>query len=117
EGQIKFIGLTATASVNVLKDIKIEFSRQKNRLENENIKSLLDYSRKELIFDIVEAPKKIEKLDQVLENLVDEDDLTETDEKAALVFTPNVNGAYGCYYISTHINSKYPRKSSFYSGQ
>ena len=55
--------------------------------------------------------------DQVLESLVDEDDLTETDEKAALVFTPNVNGAYGCYYISTHINSKYPRKSSFYSGQ
>jgi ATP-dependent DNA helicase RecQ len=53
EGKIKFIGLTATASVNVLKDIKIEFSRRKQRLEDENIKSLLDYSRKELQFEVI----------------------------------------------------------------
>ena len=32
EGKIKFIGLTATASVNVLKDIKIEFPQIANRL-------------------------------------------------------------------------------------
>jgi ATP-dependent DNA helicase RecQ len=117
EGQIKFIGLTATASVNVLKDIKIEFSRQKDKLADENIKSLLDYSRKELVFDIVDSPNKLEKLDEILEELVDTENLTETNDKSALIFTPNVNGAYGCYYISNHINTIYQNKSSFYSGQ
>jgi ATP-dependent DNA helicase RecQ len=32
DGKIKFIGLTATASVHVLKDIKIEFSRRKTKI-------------------------------------------------------------------------------------
>ncbi|WGU69835.1 hypothetical protein QIU18_09535 [Capnocytophaga canimorsus] len=57
EGVIKFLGLTATASVNVLKDIKIEFSRQKTRLQDENIKSLTDYSRKELEFQVIKDKK------------------------------------------------------------
>lgn len=67
EGKIKFIGLTATASVNVLKDIKIEFARQKQRLEDENIKSLLDYSRKELRFEVInDKGNKIDKLKSLL---------------------------------------------------
>jgi ATP-dependent DNA helicase RecQ len=41
EGKVKFIGLTATASVNILKDIKIEFSRRKQRLEDENITKII----------------------------------------------------------------------------
>ena len=117
EGVIKFIGLTATASVNVLKDIKIEFSRQKQRLEDENIKSLLDYSRKELYFEVKnDKGDKRNCLQNLLNTLADTEDLCRTTEKSALIFTPNVNGAVGCYLISNYLNTLFPNKSKWYAG-
>lgn len=117
EGKIKFIGLTATASVNVLKDIKIEFSRQKQRLEDENIKSLLDYSRKELLFEVInDNGNKSQKIKELLQDLKDTESFIETTEKAGLVFTPNVNGAYGCYQVSNTLNTLYQNKVSWFSG-
>lgn len=117
EGVIKFIGLTATASVNVLKDIKIEFSRQKQKLADDNIKSLLDYSRAELNFHVKESPNKNQILVSLLKELADNEDLTETEEKAAIIFTPNVNGNFGCYAISNQLNTIFPGKSNWYSGE
>ncbi|MDR0866133.1 MAG: DEAD/DEAH box helicase [Candidatus Symbiothrix sp.] len=124
EGKIKFIGLTATASVNVLKDIKVEFSRQKQKLEDENIKSLLDYSRKELQFHIIRCQepeeegqdKKRQILLEGLEVLKNTEDFLETNEKAGLIFTPNVNSAYGCFQIANTLNTLYPNKVKWYSG-
>ncbi|WPC14447.1 hypothetical protein LEQ04_07365 [Riemerella anatipestifer] len=117
EGKIKFIGLTATASVNVLKDIKIEFSRQKQRLEDENIKSLLDYSRKELQFEVInDKGNKRQQLQNLIEELKNTENFIETTEKAGLVFTPNVNGAYGCYQVSNILNTLYQNKVSWFSG-
>lgn len=117
EGKIKFIGLTATASVNVLKDIKIEFSRQKQRLEDENIKSLLDYSRKELHFEVIDDNgNKNQKIKEIIEELKDSENFFETTEKAGLVFTPNVNGAYGCYQVSNSLNTLYQNKVGWFSG-
>jgi len=117
EGIIKFIGLTATASVNVLKDIKIEFSRQKQRLEDENIKSLLDYSRKELQFEVInDKGSKSDKLKELLNQLKDAEGFIETTERAGLVFTPNVNGAYGCYNVANTLSSLFPNKVSWFSG-
>lgn len=118
EGKIKFIGLTATASVNVLKDIKIEFSRQKQRLEDENIKSLLDYSRKELQFEVInDKGNKYDTLKGILANLKETESFTETVEKAGLVFTPNVNGNYGCFPLSNKINTVYHKKVGWFSGE
>lgn len=117
EGKIKFIGLTATASVNVLKDIKIEFSRQKQRLENENIKSLLDYSRKELQFEIInDEGNKSKCIRELLKHLNDSENFMETTEKAGLIFTPNVNGAVGCYQVSNTLNTLYQNKVNWFSG-
>jgi ATP-dependent DNA helicase RecQ len=117
EGKIKFIGLTATASVNVLKDIKIEFSRRKKRLEDENIKSLLDYSRKELKFEVInDNGNKSQILKSLLADLHDTEGFIETTEKAGLVFTPNVNGAYGCFQVSNTLNTFYQNKVSWFSG-
>lgn len=117
EGKIKFIGLTATASVNVLKDIKIEFARQKQRLEDENIKSLLDYSRKELRFEVInDKGNKIDKLKKLITDLKDTESFIETTDKAGLIFTPNVNGAYGCYQVSNTLNTLYQNKVSWFSG-
>ncbi len=117
EGKIKFIGLTATASVNVLKDIKIEFSRQKQRLEDENIKSLLDYSRKELYFEVIDDKGHKEKVlkDKLLE-LKETEGLCENEEKACLIFTPNVNGNVGCYRLSNNLETIFPKKVSWFSG-
>lgn len=118
EGKIKFIGLTATASVNVLKDIKIEFSRQKQRLEDENIKSLLDYSRKELQFEVInDNGNKSQKIRELLEELKNTESFTENDEKAGLIFTPNVNGAYGCYNVANTLNTIYQNKVGWFSGE
>jgi ATP-dependent DNA helicase RecQ len=117
EGKIKFIGLTATASVNVLKDIKIEFSRRKQRLEDENIKSLLDYSRKELQFEVInDKGNKSKQIQTLLKELHDTESFIETNEKAGLVFTPNVNGAYGCFQVSNTLNTWYQNKVSWFSG-
>lgn len=118
EGKIKFIGLTATASVNVLKDIKIEFSRRKQRLEDENIKSLLDYSRKELQFEVInDKGNKSKQIQTLLKDLQETDGFTETTEKAGLIFTPNVNGAYGCFPLSNAVNIQYQNKVSWFSGE
>lgn len=117
EGKIKFIGLTATASVNVLKDIKIEFSRRKQRLEDENIKSLLDYSRKELKFEVInDKGNKSQTIKSLLSDLHDTESFIKTTEKAGLVFTPNVNGAYGCFQVSNTLNTLYQNKVSWFSG-
>ena len=118
EGIIKFIGLTATASVNVLKDIKIEFSRQKQKLADDNIKSLLDYSRAELNFYVKKSPgaRKNQNLVSLLKELVNNRDLTKTEEKAAIIFTPHINGLFGCYTISNQLNKIFPSKSNWYSG-
>jgi ATP-dependent DNA helicase RecQ len=117
EGKIKFIGLTATASVNVLKDIKIEFSRRKQRLEDENIKSLLDYSRKELQFEVIDDKgNKSKTIENLINELKDTEDFLENTEKSGIIFTPNVNGGGGCFAVSTFLNSRYQNKVSWFSG-
>lgn len=117
EGKIKFIGLTATASVHVLQDIKVEFSRQKQRLEDENIKSLLDYSRKELQFEVInDDGNKSDKLKKLINELKDTESFIETTEKAGLIFTPNVNGAYGCYNVANTLKTIYQNKVGWFSG-
>ena len=100
-----------------LQDIKVEFSRQKQRLEDENIKSLLDYSRKELQFEVInDDGNKSDKLKKLINELKDTESFIETTEKAGLIFTPNVNGAYGCYPVSNTLNSLYRNKVSWFSG-
>lgn len=109
----KFIGLTATASVNVLKDIKIEFSRNGRILRDENIKSLLDYSRKELEFEIIKEEDKFSELEEIVEQ---NDLINLTTKKSSLIFTPHVNGEYGCFHISNKLNLIQKGSVSWYSG-
>ena len=113
-----FIGLTATASVNVLKDIKIEFARKLKKLEDENIKSLLDYSREELIFDIiVDNGNKYKFLEDTITELVKSEGFLDDNKIAGLVFTPNVNGDFGCYPLSKKLNQIRHNKANWFSGE
>lgn len=112
----KFIGLTATASVNVLKDIKIEFD-----IRDENIKTLLDYSRKELHFEVInDNGQKWNVLIQKLNGLNQTDDFFNTNDKSGIIFTPNVNGNFGCYTVANRLNTPntlYSGKVKWYSGK
>ncbi|MCW3463484.1 DEAD/DEAH box helicase [Chitinophaga nivalis] len=109
----RFIGLTATASVHVLKDIRIEF-----QIKDENVKTLKDYSRKELQFEVIaDKGNKLELLKNKLHQLNQVADFIGKKDKAALIFSPNVNGPFGCYELANYINTLYPDQARFYSGE
>ena len=113
EGVIKYIGLTATASVNVLKDIRIEFSRRKQQLEDENIKTLIDYTRPELDFIVVDD---LCNKENTLLNLLKENNIPEDLSKGTLIFTPYVNGKNGCFELANILSKYYPNQVAWYSG-
>ena len=79
-----------------LQDIKVEFSRQKQKLENENIKSLLDYSRKELQFEVInDDGNKSDKLKKLINELKDTESFIETTEAdAALMVQLGAEGVF-----------------------
>ncbi len=112
----RFIGLTATASINVLKDIQIEF-----RIKQENVKTLTDYTRKELEFEIInDDNSKLTKVITLLSDLRDEDDIFSPvgdDSKCGIIFTPHVNGSKGCYKLSLELKKVFRTPVKFYSGQ
>ncbi|MGI9558112.1 MAG: DEAD/DEAH box helicase [Thermodesulfobacteriota bacterium] len=99
-----FIGLTATSSLKVLKDIKVELS-----ISNEdNIKTIEDYTRNELKFDIVDDNGK--KYDELchqinLLNPIDTINVGGSTTKCGLIFTPAVDGHRGCYKISQNLGN------------
>jgi ATP-dependent DNA helicase RecQ len=112
---IKFLGLTATASVNVLKDIQIEF-----HIEQEDVKTLIDYTRPELEFEVIRDNGQKERvLKKLLEKKYQEEDIfniNSIDTKCGLIFTPNVNGPYGCYGLASSLSNFFGVKIEFYSG-
>lgn len=119
--EVVFLGLTATASKNVLQDIKAEFE-----VDESNIKTILDYTRPELTFKVIEdiKGKKIEKtnnLFSVLNELITKEEAFQTrglDSKCGIIFTPHVNGEYGCHYICNEIRGKSHIQSvQYFSGE
>ena len=110
-----FLGLTATASINVLKDIQIEFG-----IKQENVKTPVDYTRKELEFIVLDdendKPKainsKLNELKDSIEALHDKG----SDTKCGIIFTPTVNGRNGCYPLSQKLSEKFGTEIRFYSG-
>lgn len=108
-----YIGLTATASINVLKDIRVEFGRGTGEVADNNILSLLDYSRKELEFEVIETKNAFKELKDFIQDF----DLLDQEEKAALIFTPNVNGPQGCYHLANNLSPDNTGRIKWYSGK
>jgi len=111
----KFIGLTATASVNVLKDVQIEFG-----IKQENVKTLSDYTRKEIEFHVIndkhnkdsEIKTLIRKINKELDILIPNGE----NSKCSIIFTPTVNGRKGCYKLSTELSNDFKSPIYYYSG-
>lgn len=112
----RYIGLTATASINVLKDIQIEFG-----IKQENVKTLTDYTRKELEFEIIDDKNnKYKQVSAILKELNESESVLTpkgNESKCGLIFTPTVNGAKGCYKLSTSLEQEFRTPIKFYSGQ
>ncbi len=116
----RFIGLTATASINVLKDIMVEFN-----VDRINVKTPLSYTRKELTFQVIkdEGANKKDKeqnLYSLLDKLQRKKDvftLNEDKTQSGLIFTPFKNGAKGCFKLAAALSNKYKTKVKWYSGE
>jgi len=110
---VKILGLTATASIHVLKDIQIEFN-----IEDMNIKTPKAYTREELEFNVINAGKdKYTILKKELLNLKkDRESLEEPNSKCGIIFTPHVNGKNGCYPLSLELSRDLGEKVKYYSG-
>jgi ATP-dependent DNA helicase RecQ len=114
----RFIGLTATASLNVLKDIQIELG-----IQPENVKTFLDYTRKELDFEVIDdGGNKQQKLVDILEHLDHEIGIFEAnggDSKCGIIFTRTVNdsnSSKGCYRLSLELSRNFRTDVRYYSG-
>lgn len=117
-----FLGLTATASKYVLKDILIEFE-----MTDSNVKTIVDYTRPELEFKVIQDSNnmRIDKennLKKLLLQLDRKENIFEVNgdkSKCGLIFTPHVKGDYGCYGLYTKFNQleRFKNKVNFYSGE
>lgn len=111
----RFIGLTATASVNVLKDIQIEFG-----IKQENVKTPLDYTRKELEFKVLDVRNdKLGAIKRFLTERQEQDSIlapNASNSKCGIVFTATVNGSRGCYPLSLQLSEYFKEEIKYYSG-
>lgn len=112
---IRFLALTATASLNVLKDIKLELG-----ITDENVKTLTDYSRAELDFEVIsDNENKYNTLKSLLKDESEKNQIFEMngpDSNAGIIFTSTVNGHYGCANIARELTEHFNIKVDFFSG-
>lgn len=112
---INFLGLTATASVNVLKDIQLEFNT-----DQKNVKTLTDYTRPELEFIVInDNGNKYQEALKIIQKQNEENKIFDLDfdtPKCGLIFTPNKQGNFGCSYLAKNLQTNFNTKIEYYSG-
>lgn len=109
---ISLIALTATASLSVLKDLKLAF----NITNDENVKTPINYAREELEFFVIDATNKTFKtLQEKLKSIIDANE-----NFATIVFTPyaSEDSKFGCAKISNDLNIQFSDTDiKYYSGK
>jgi ATP-dependent DNA helicase RecQ len=114
-----FVGLTATASYNVLTDIMISLEVKKENLIQPN-----EFSRKELNFHVIDSSSgKEENLMQILDKINSEENVFEIGktgkyDKAGVIFTQKAKSYrtdLGCHDLSNRINSHFNINSTSYA--
>ncbi len=109
---ISFVALTATASLSVLKDLKLAFDIN----DDANVKTPLDYSREELEFFVTDVSDRNANyyLQQAITEINDD-----KENFATLIFTPYASGYdYGCKGVAEKLSKSFPDEDiKYYSGQ
>ena len=112
----RFIALTATASLNVLKDVKLELETK-----DESVKTLTDYTRKELEFYVInDGNNKYNSITGILNKFQEDKNILTPkgdNSKCGIIFTSTVNGTNGCYQVSSALEQQYRTPVKFYSGK
>lgn len=115
----RFIGLTATASINVLKDIQLEFG-----IKQENVKTLTDYTRNELAFEVFDDQNnKLKRIKEIIKTLQDTSEVLTpngNESKCGIIFTPiknKNNRVLGCYELSLELSKEFRTEIPWYSGE
>lgn len=109
----RILGLTATASINVLKDIMAEFDILK-----ENVKTKASFTREELNFHIIkddgkDRNGKLLEIDKLFKKLTSEKKYDES----GIIFTQFVNNKeLGCYGLSNYLKTHYKKDVRWYAG-
>lgn len=110
-----YIGLTATASINVLRDIQLEFN-----VDDIDVKTPSFFTREELTFNVInDCGNKFNALVQKLNQLnLDNNVLTPAgnNSRCGIIFTPHVNGKRGCYDLANQLSSSLGVDVGYYSG-
>lgn len=110
-----YIGLTATASINVLRDIQLEFN-----IDDIDVKTPSSFTREELTFNVLnDNGDKYNALVQKLNNLNLENGVLKPNgdqSKCGIIFTPHVNGKRGCHDLANQLSSSLGTEVGFYSG-
>ena len=109
-----YIGLTATASVNVLKDIQTEFS-----IPDEYIRTPLNFTRDELAFHVIDDEgRKADVLVELVASMEEKWNLSgkDSDGKAGIIFTSTVNGNKGCHSLSGRLSTLLGMDVRYFSG-
>ncbi len=106
------ISLTATASLAVLEDIKVEL-----KLKDTDVVYKMDNSRKELNFNVINAGNnKFKKLEETVFKMIKKSYLS--NNSAGIVFSPFVNNEYGSFNLEQTIKRVFPNiKTGLFSGK
>ena len=104
-----FIGLTATASANVITDIKNEFS-----VSEDDVLYRLDLRRENLQFQVLPTPGgPIRAISKWVSERATSGSGSFT---SGIIFTPHVNGKRGCYELATTLASDLATEVGVFSG-
>jgi ATP-dependent DNA helicase RecQ len=106
------IGLTATASVNVLKDIQTEFN-----VPDENVRTPISFGRDELSFHVINDRGRKRAAAHSLVKQLEAKWNAEEKDKAGIIFTATVNGDKGCFELAASLSRAFGMDVRFFSGQ
>lgn len=115
---ISLIGLTATASFNVLKNILVEFGM----FDKKDVISIPSFTRPELNFKVVKCGKnKYTEIKRIIDGYMRiYPDLLQGKGKktrCGIVFTPFANGKYGCFDLANKLSKDYLADVRCFAGE
>jgi ATP-dependent DNA helicase RecQ len=114
----KFIALTATASLQVLKDIKLELGIKE---QDDNVKTQINFTRPELDFEVINAKNdRLIAIKDLLSELNESKRILTSkgnESRCGIIFTPTVTGDQGCLPLSNALSEYFQTEIQFFSGK